>query len=73
MLRTALEDPADDSVDVLDSELALRVVFLWLASDGRRVVVAVLVVAFFLWVCCKAVTDSSDSSLETTAWGKTLS
>lgn len=69
MLRRALEDPAEDSVEVVDSELAERVVFLWLASDGRRVVAAVLLAAVFRWVCCKEVTDSSDSSALDAAWG----
>lgn len=71
MLRTAPDDPAEDSVDVDDSELAERVVFLCVASDGLLVVAgAVLVAVVFLCVCCGEVTDSSDSSALDAAWRK---
>lgn len=68
VVRIALEDPADDSVDVLDSELAERAVFLWVASEGLRVVAGVLLAGVFF--VCRAVTDSSDSSALDKAWRK---
>lgn len=62
VLRMAVDEAVDDSVEVFESELAERVDFLCPASEALLVGAAVLLAAVFRCVCCNDVTDSSDSS-----------
>lgn len=71
VLRIAVDEAVEDSVDELESELAERADFLWLASEGLLVAAAaVLLAAVFLCVCWRELTDSSVSSVLDTAWRK---